>query len=471
MNAWVACLLAGALGAAVVRAAAPLPERPNFVVIYMDDMGYADVGCFGAKIPTPHMDRLAAEGMRFTNFHVAQAVCSASRAALLTGCYPNRIGISGALGPYSKIGISDEETTIAELLAPRGYVSGVFGKWHLGDSPRFLPLRHGFREFFGLPYSGDMWPHHPANPEHWPPLPLIEGDRVLCTLDDQTYVTTWYTRRAVEFIQRYKDRPFFLYVPHSLPHVPLFVSDRFRGKSGAGLYGDVIMELDWSVGQIMQALKDNGLDEKTLVVVASDNGPWLLYGNHAGSSGPLREGKATSFEGGVRVTCIMRWPGHIPAGRTCTELAATIDLLPTFARLAAARLPKHKIDGRDIWPLMAGEPGAKSPHDAYYVYWNRHLQAVISGHWKLHFPHSYPQPHPPGQDGKPGKYRTLKIGQALFDLRADVGEQRDVAAEHPDVVARLRALADRARADLGDSATGQKGRGVRPPGRLKLPLP
>lgn len=473
---WFAGLLCAALP---VLAQTPAARLPNFVVIFADDLGYADVGCFGAKeIQTPHLDRMAAEGMRFTSFYAAQAVCSASRAALLTGCYPNRIGLLGALGPKSKTGIHDHELTIAEVLKPRGYATAIFGKWHLGDAPCFLPTRHGFDEYFGLPYSNDMWPFHP---EHvnlppdvakrkagYPELPLIEGDRVAIspvTAEHQAQLTTWYTERAVRFIERHRDRPFFLYVPHAMPHVPLFVSDKFKGKSAAGLYGDVIMEIDWSVGQILDALQRHGLDERTLVVFTSDNGPWLLYGNHGGSAKPWREGKGTMFEGGVRVPCIMRWPGRIPAGRECRELAATIDLLPTFARLAGADLPTDRIlDGKDIGALLGGGPEARTPHDAYYFYYGRELQAVRSGKWKLHFPHGYPQPEPPGGDGLPGKYAQRRIGLELFDLESDPAETTDVAARHPEVVRRLEAIGERARADLGDSATKREGAGVRPVG-------
>lgn len=478
-----ACLLAGA----TLHAAAPAPSStraeppPNFVIIFADDLGYGDLGCYGARgYRTPNLDRLAAQGTRFTSFYVAQAVCSASRAALLTGCYPNRIGILGALGPGSKTGLNPAELTLAEVLKTRGYATAIFGKWHLGDAPEFLPTRHGFDEYFGLPYSNDMWPLHPeyANlppdaarrKSGYPDLPLFEGERVAIrpvTAAHQAQLTTWYTERAVDFIGRHRDRPFFLYVPHAMPHVPLFVSEKFRGKFRAGLYADVIREIDWSVGEILRALRRHSLEERTLVIFTSDNGPWLLYGNHAGSAGPLREGKATTFEGGVRVPFIARWPGRIPRGRVCPELATTMDLLPTLARLAGAELPAdRRLDGRDIGPLLRGEPGARSPHEAFFYYWGRELQAVRSGPWKLHFPHTYPKPDPPGRDGSPGKYTQLRIGPALFNLDQDPGETRDLAAKFPDVVRRLEALAETTRADLGDAATKREGAGVRPPGKI-----
>lgn len=434
---------------------------PNVVIIYADDMGYGDLGCYGNKdIRTPNIDRLAADGVRFTDFYVAQAVCSASRAALLTGCYPNRVGIFGALNPSSRNGIHDRETTLAALLKTRGYATAIYGKWHLGHHPQFLPTRHGFDDYFGLPYSNDMWPGHPT--AKFPDLPLIEGEKTVQTNPDQSQLTTWYTERAVKFIEANKEKPFFLYVPHAMPHVPLFVSDKHKGKSKAGLYGDVIEEIDWSVGEILAALKKHDLEANTLVLFASDNGPWLSYGNHAGTAGPLREGKATSFEGGVREPFIARWPGKIPAGIVCREPAMTIDLLPTIARFAGAELPKLPIDGKDIGPLLRGEKGAKSPHEAYFFYWGRELQAVRMGPWKLHFPHEYQALKTAGRDGKPGPYAKVRIEQSLFNLDADPGETKDVSAEHRDIVERIEKLADRERAELGDSATKQEGTGVRP---------
>lgn len=449
-------------------------ETPNVVIIFTDDQGYADVGVFGAKgFTTPNLDRMAREGRRFMDFHVAQAVCSASRAALLTGCYPNRIGIHGALGPGAKIGLSESETTIAELAKQRGYATAALGKWHLGDAPQFLPPRHGFDEYFGIPYSGDMWPFHPeAKPGAYPPLPLIEGAervKVGLTPEDQEQLTTQYAERAVSFIERSKAKPFFLYVAPNQPHVPLFVSSKFKGKSGSGLYGDVIMEIDWLVGEILGALKKNGLDEKTLVIFTSDNGPWLSYGNHAGSAGPLREGKGTSFEGGHREAFIARWPGKIPADTVCDTSAMTIDLLPTIARLIGATLPAQKIDGLDIWPLFTGEPGAKNPHAAYYHYYKQNeLQAVRTGDWKLVFAHDSRtmQGQAPGKDGIPGRYRNEKIEPALYNLREDLAESKNVAAANPEVVQRLEALAEEARADLGDALTKRVASGSRPPGRI-----
>jgi len=444
-------------------------RRPNFVVIFIDDMGYADVGCFGAEgYETPNVDRLAAEGVRFTDFYAAASSCTPSRAALMTGCYPQRVGLPYVLGPNSKIGISDGETTIAQMLKPLGYATACYGKWHLGDDPQFLPTRHGFDEYFGLPYSNDMWPKHPEAPNAYPDLPLIEGERVVAYDPDQTQLTTWYTERAVRFIEKNKDNPFFLYLPHSMVHVPLHVSDKFKGQSKRGLFGDVVMEIDWSVGQIVSTLRRLGLDKDTMVLFCSDNGPWLSYGDHAGSAGPLREGKGTTYDGGQREPTILWWPGRIEGGRVCKEPVSTMDMLPTIARLAGADLPSHTIDGKDIWPVVVAEPGAKSPHDAFFYYQGWALEAVRSGQWKLHFPHGYRTlgGRPGGTGGIPAKYEQTKTELALYDLSTDIGEQHNVADEHPDVVERLQKLADAMRQDLGDSAMKIEGTGRRPSGKV-----
>ena len=473
--------LCSVLGAA--RAQDPA-RPPNIVVIFIDDMGYADIGPFGAQgYATPHLDRLAAEGMKFTDFVVSSAVCSASRAALMTGCYHGRVGIDGALGPRAEIGIHAREMTLGEVCQQKGYATACFGKWHLGHHPKFLPLQHGFDEYFGLPYSNDMWPQHPdyvalppdsaARKRGFPPLPLIEGNQVVSsdvTSQDQESLTTWYTEHAVDFIQRHAAQPFLLYVPHSMVHVPLHVSDKFRGKSARGLFGDVVMEVDWSVGQILAALERNGLDSQTLVIFTADNGPWLSYGEHAGSAGPLREGKGTEFEGGIRVPTLMRWPGRIPADSVCDELASTIDILPTVAALIGAELPAHQIDGKDIRPLMFGEPGAQSPHEAFWCYLASNvLQAVRDRRWKLHLPHNYRTlaGNPGGRGGSPAPYSVASIGLELFDLKSDPGESTNVADQYPDEVARLQQWAERARVELGDRLTNREGNAVRPAARLE----
>jgi arylsulfatase A-like enzyme len=444
---------------------------PNIVLIFADDLGYADIAPFGAKnIKTPHLDRLTREGRRFTSFYVAQPVCSASRAALLTGCYPNRIGIQGALGPNAKVGLHKDEMTLAELVKQKRYATAIFGKWHLGHHPPFLPIHHGFDEFLGLPYSNDMWPYHPeARPGTYPELPLIGGELTLELNPDQTQLTKKYTEHATDFIKNNKDKPFFLYLAHSMPHVPLFASEDFRGKSAAGLYGDVIEEIDWSVGEVLKTLEDNDLASNTLVIFTSDNGPWLSYGDHSGSAGQLREGKGTVWEGGVRVPCIMRWPGKIPANSVCDEPAMTIDILPSVAHLIDAPLPPNRIDGRNIWPLISGA-ASKSPQEAYFFYYNENdLLALRSGPWKMYVPHQYRtlDGKPGGTNGIPAKYVNHKTDLALYNLENDLSETKNVAAQNPDVVQRLNALLERMRADLGDNLKNIPPTGARPPGRLE----
>jgi arylsulfatase A-like enzyme len=439
------------------------------VIIFCDDLGYTDVGCFGAQgFETPSIDRLARQGRRFTSFYTAQAVCSSSRAALMTGCYPNRIGILGALNPGDKHGISDQERTIGNLLQSQGYATAIVGKWHLGHHPQFLPTRHGFNEFFGLPYSNDMGPRQPDG--RFADVPLFDGETVVKRGPDPSEFTRLYTERAVDFIDRKHDQPFFLYLAHTMPHVPLGASEKFKGKSAAGKFGDVVSEIDWSVGQVSGALDRHQLAEKTLVVFTSDNGPWLIFGNHGGSARGLREGKGTCFEGGVREPCIMRWPGKIPADTVCDEPLMTIDLLPTIARLAGAEMPQDRvIDGRDIWPLIAGGADAKNPHEVLYFYWIHELQAVRAGKWKLHVPHGYTHLVEAGHDGAPGKSEQRQTRRALYDLSTDPGEQLNLADEHSDVVEQLRGYAEQARADLGDSAHKRKGANVREPGRIAEP--
>lgn len=447
-------------------------QKPNVVIIFTDDQGYQDVGVFGAKgFETPHLDKMAAEGTQFTNFYVPHAVCSASRASLLTGCYANRLGIYGALDHSSQHGLHPDEVTIADMLKAAGYATGMVGKWHLGHLDPFLPTEQGFDEFFGLPYSNDMWPHHPENPNYYPPLPLYENREVVDTLDDQSMLTTWYTEKAVDFIERNKEQPFFLYLAHNMPHVPLFVSDKFAGKSERGIYGDVIMEIDWSVGQVLKALKTHGLEGNTLVVFTSDNGPWLSYGTHSGSAEPLREGKGTSWEGGIRVPTIMQWPGKIPAGEVQRQPAMTIDLLPTLAHLAGGELPEHIIDGKNIWPLMVEGEQASSPHEAYFIYYNRNeLQSVLMGDWKLYFPHRYRSLEPgvePRSDGTPIKYTMIQLEQVeLYNLKEDMAETNNVADEHPDIVDKIMALAETARADMGDALQEIEGKNNREPGKF-----
>jgi arylsulfatase A-like enzyme len=451
-------------------------RRPNIVLIFCDDLGYTDVGCFGAtKIKTPHIDSLAHDGVRFTDFYVAQPVCSASRCGLLTGCYPSRLGIMGALNHTAKVALNPKETTIASLLKPYGYATGIFGKWHLGHTKPNLPPHYGFDEFYGLPYSNDMWPHNPnARANSYPPLRLIEGDRYTdteVTPEEMNTLTGRYTARAVRFIEKHKDEPFLLYLPHSMPHVPLGASARFRGTSAQGLFGDVIQEIDDSVGQVLAALKKHDLERDTLVIFTSDNGPWLNYGDHAGSAEPLREGKGTCWEGGVRVPFVARWTGVIPQGTICRQPAMTIDLLPTFAEIAHANLPDVPIDGKSVLRLLRGERGATSPQDAYFFYYqNNQLQALRSGRWKLMLPHTYRTlaGRKPGSGGRSAAYADATLtAPELYDLQTDIGEKRNVAEKYPAVVTRLLAYAERARTEYGDSLTKRTGRSVRPPAQVR----
>ena len=458
---------------------------PNIILILMDDMGYGDIGRTGAnQYDTPNLNRLANQGMQFTWYYCPQAVSSASRAGLLTGCYPNRIGISGALMPWAKVGINPEETTIAEMLKTKGYHTGIIGKWHLGHHKEFLPLQNGFDEYYGLPYSNDMWPvdfdgvpihlkDTASNKMNYPILPLIEGNNKageVKTLADQDKLTTTYTERAVRFIEQHKTEPFFLYLPHSMVHIPLGVSDKFREKSQQGMFGDVMMEVDWSIGEVLKALEKNGLEKNTLVIFTSDNGPWLNFGNHAGTTGGLREGKGTSWEGGQRVPCIMRWPGIIPEGVICNKLACAMDILPTLAEITGAKLPDKKIDGISILPLILGEMNAIPRHTFYYYYQQNSLEGVQKDYWKLVLPHSgrsYVGVEP-GKDGWPGKTLNVSIKEAeLYDLRRDPGERYNVASMYPDIVKDLQLLADEARKDLGDAITKNTGTNRRKAGSIK----
>jgi arylsulfatase len=456
---------------------------PNIVLVFCDDLGYGDLSCYGAtQYHTPNLDRLASQGMRFTSFYACQAVCSASRAALMTGCYSNRVGISGALFPDSKVGLNPDEETIAEVLRKKNYKTIAIGKWHLGHHPQFLPTSQGFDEYLGIPYSNDMWPVNNdgtrattrTNPRKasLPELPLLhntEKIREFHNLDEQAEITTIYTEKAVQFIRDNRKNPFFLYLAHNMPHVPLAVSGKFKGKSEQGMYGDVVMEIDWSVGEVLKTIDECGLTNKTLVIFTSDNGPWLNFGNHAGSAGGLREGKGTSFEGGQREPCLMRWPGIIPAGTVCNELSSTIDLMPTFAAITGAALPEKRIDGVSILPLLKGDFGSKPRKQFYYYYRQNSLEAVREGTWKLVLPHpgrTY-EGHAPGSDGKAGQVNeNFGFPGGLYDLRRDPGERYNVRDLYPDVIARLEKIVQEARDDLGDDITGNPGKNRREPGRI-----
>ncbi len=444
------------------------PQHPNIVIIFMDDMGYGDPSCYnGLQYQTPNIDRLAAQGMRFTNFYAAQAVCSASRAALLTGCYPNRLSLSGALSPWSKMALNPKEETIASILKKSGYNTGMVGKWHLGAKAPFLPTHYGFDEYLGLPYSNDMWPfdyagNHVTDTSNrkfrYPELPLIDGDspvKYIKSLEDQSHLTDTYTKRATDFIKKNKNHPFFLYLAHSMVHVPIAASAKFKGKSKLGLFGDVMMEIDWSVGEVMKTLEQNGLGKNTLVIFTSDNGPWLNFGNHAGNTGGFREGKGTSWEGGQREPCIIRWPGKIPAGVVCNKMAATLDLLPTIVQITGSKMPSNKIDGVNILSLLLNEPDANPRDELAYYYRTNSLEAVRKDRWKLLLPHTGQtyKKVPPGHDGFPSVTSQVAVPLALYDLSVDPGETLDVQSANPKIVADLQALAEKYRKDLGDDIT------------------
>ena len=429
-------------------------KTPNFVLIFLDDSGWADFHPFGdPAYKTPNVQRLASQGCRFNNFYVPQAICSASRSALLSGCYPGRTKVVGAIGPGAR-GLDPKFETLGQVMKTAGYSTAVYGKWHIGDQPDTRPWARGFDESCGLMYSNDMWEYHPQMADHFKKWPLhfwengkIKIERV--TPKDQPMLTTWYTEHAVSFIQRKKDNPFFLYVPHSMPHVPIFASDKFKGKSGAGLYGDVIEEVDWSVGQIMKALQDNGVADNTFIFFSSDNGPWITYGNWAGKT-PYREAKFTVFDGGTRSACILSYPGRIPAGTTSTRAWCTIDMMPTLAHLAGAKLPNYPIDGKDVWDLISGKPGATNPHTYYAFSSGRLLEAVMTsdGKWKLHVPHPYQTLVTAGHDGAPGEYRKTEIGLTLFDMEHDPYEKNNVLENHTDIARKLLAYAEEQRREF-----------------------
>ena len=444
-----ACLLVGPL---IRLAMANESRKPNVIIIFTDDQGYQDLGCFGSpNIKTPNIDRMAKKGMRFTNFYSAASVCTPSRAALLTGCYPGRVGNLGVLFPNRTKGLNPEETTIARMLKSKGYATACIGKWHLGHLEEFLPTSHGFDSFFGIPYSNDMgidknmalaedvvW-RNGINEDKFRKgkgggAPLMRGAEVIECPANQSTLTKRYTEEAVKFIEDNKDTPFFLYLPHTMPHIPIYVSPEFEGRSDAGLYGDCIEEIDWSVGQILDTLRRQGIDKDTFIVYSSDNGPWDLGNatdkvkgnkNHkvGGSAFPLRGYKFSKWEGGMRVPTVMWWPGRIPAGMECREVAGTIDLLPTIAALSEAELPEKKIDGKSIVPLLEGGEDARTPHEAYFY----NTSGVRSGKWKL-------------------------VNGNLFDLFKDIAESDNVAKENPEVAARLKALLDEHRAELKENS-------------------
>ncbi len=442
-----------------------LDYRPNFIVIFCDNLGYGGIGCFGSKKNrTPNTDRMADEGMRFTSCYVTSGVCTPSRASLMTGCYPRRINMHQSatgfcvLRPAAKRGLNPEEITIAEVLKERNYATALIGKWHLGDQPEFMPTRQGFDYYFGIPYSDDMGSHHPG----MPPLPLMRNEKVIDAPVDLRTVTKRYTCEALEFITKNKDKPFFICLAHATPgstNNPQ-VSDQFRGKSNNGSYGDSVEEIDWSTGKILATLKELGIDNRTMVIFTTDHGAVEDFG---GSNAPLSGWGYSTTEGGMRIPCVMRWPGEIPTAKTCDELVTTMDLLPTFAKLAGTKPPQDRIiDGKNIWPLMCGREGIKSPHQVFYYYLVDQLQAVRSGKWKMYLPLDNWRLHVHKKD-------TKKSSLKLYDLQVDIGETTDVSSSHPDVVKRLLALAEKARDDLGDN--NRKGKNQRQAGFVVNPKP
>ncbi len=443
-------LVTFALGICAGVGAEPSPR--NLVIIFADDQGYGDLGCFGSEtIRTPHLDRMAAEGRKFTSFLVASPVCTPSRAGLLTGCYPKRVGLHrGVLFPQSTSGLHPDEHTLADHLSALGYATACFGKWHLGHHPETLPGRHGFDVYFGIPYSNDM--NHPDNKgkprvpsdDLWRDqestltlwkTPLMENEEIVELPVDQRTVTRRYTDRAIEFIEEHRDRPFFVYLPHSMPHIPLYVPDNVYDPDPENAYTNVIEHIDAETGRLLDRIRDLGLAENTLVIYTSDNGPWLRFGNHGGSAGPLREGKGTTFEGGQRVPCVMWGPGLVPAGTVCDELAATIDLLPTFAALTGSELPgDRKIDGVDISGLITGEADASPRQEYLYYSSNGRIEGIRQGKWKLLV--KQPQRRG-GKKVRAGEQRPTET--FLFDLETALGERKNLASQDPERVERMRA--------------------------------
>jgi arylsulfatase A len=457
------------LGGALGLWAAPAARPPNIILTYVDNLGNGDIGAPAkGRHRTPNLDRMAAEGMTFTSFYVTSGVCTPSRASLMTGCYPRRVNLhvsdkeTVVLQPVARKGLNPDEVTIAEVLKPAGYATACIGKWHLGDQPGFLPTRQGFDFYLGIPYSDDMTAR-PGQP--WPELPLLRNETVIEAPVDRDYLTKRYTEEAIRFMTENRDRPFFIYLPHAMPGSTdhPFASPAFKGKSANGVYGDSVEELDWSAGEIFKALKALGLDERTLVIWTSDNGA-VQRNPPQGRSTPYRGWGYDTSEGAMRMPCLMRWPGRIPAGTTSDELCSTLDLLPTLAALAGTKPPAARaIDGHDIRPLLFQQAGAKSPYDdtGFYFYRIDQLQAVRAGPWKLYLPLE--------KKYTANNRKTAPAKAALYDVRQDIGETREVSAQHPDVVKRLEGLAARAREELGD--VGREGKGQRPAGWVEVAKP
>ena len=464
------CLLALALFFVSSCSLEPISKTPNVIFILTDDMGFSDLGSYGSKmINTPNLDLLASEGALLNSYYSSQAVCSASRASILTGSYPNRIGISGALGPNSRTGINPNEFLMSEMFKQQGYNTAIYGKWHLGDNPKFLPTNHGFDDFYGILYSNDMWPYHPERPDSYPDLMLYDYDKPIEVLTDQSDLTMELTNKSISFIEKNKDDPFFLYLAHPQPHVPLFASSEFKGRSDYGLYTDVIEEIDNSVGLIIKSLKENKLDRNTIVVFTSDNGPWLSYGDHAGSTGIYREGKGTTWEGGQRVPCIVWYPNEIESNTVLSTPFMGIDWLPTFAKLTNSTLSKNKIDGKNIWENLTGKT-FEDPHEALFFYYHKNsLHAVRYGDYKMYFPHRYRTLNGKKgrDDGQPIKYEYVNLlSEELYNLKTDPSETNNIINDFPDLAKKITTLANNKRKELGDDLTNVLGSEIREVGKI-----
>ena len=446
-------------------------KKPNIIIVFIDDMGYGDVGFNNPAVSyPPNFDFIANHGIVLKHFYVSEAVCTASRSSLLTGCYANRVGMGGAIDHKSLIGLNPAETTIAEMLKESGYKTAAYGKWHLGFQKQFLPTSQGFDEFFGIPYSGDMWPNHPENPSYYPPLPLYQNETIIDTVKEQSWFTQKFTEKTVGFIEKNAGNPFFIYLAHPLPHVPLFVSEKFKGATGKGTYADVIHEIDWSIGEIRKSLEKNGLEENTLFIVTSDNGPWLAYGDHAGVTAGLREGKGTSWEGGVRTPFVAYWKNKIPKGITSSEAVMSIDILPTLAAISASSLPAKKIDGVNIAALLTGKRKALPERPLFFYYNRNDLEAMHWRKWKLYFPHSYRtmSGQAPGGNGTPGKYKTIKMDKMeLYNLESDPFETKDIFTSQQKVITKMNKMAEAMRKELGDDLTNRKGEANREAGKVQ----
>ncbi len=446
-------------------------SKPNFIVIFCDDLGYNDVGAYGSTLHrTPHIDRMAREGRVFSDFYVTSGVCTPSRASLMTGCYPKRVNLheneknGWVLFPGNQKGISSDEITLPEILKAEGYATAIIGKWHLGDQPEFFPLSHGFDYYYGIPYSNDMGLIRGNGERHglsrdrpgelrYPPLPLMRNNDIIELEPDQRLITQKYTQEVIKWIRAHKHEPLFLYFPQTMPHAPQYSSENFAGKSANGKWGDTVEEIDWSVGEVLKELEAQGIDDKTMVVFLSDNGGAMNWG---ASNYPLKGGKGTTHEGGHRVPFIARWPGTIPAGTHSSQLATSMDLLPTIAKLAGGEAPTDRIiDGKDIKPLLTGKNSAQSPHNAYYYYYRGRLEAVRSGDWKLTVEKTVTR-----------RGETIEYPLALYNLKDDIGETENVANDHPKVVEHLQTLLAEARVDLGDDHPDYQtpGKNTRPSG-------